>query len=88
MWYVLILEFLQGLRFTKTDANYSVFVFHDKSTFISIYVDNLLIIGEDLNIINGFKNKLSRSFLMTDLGSVSHHLGMSVTRTEESISLD
>ncbi len=79
VWYALISEFLQGLEFTKTDADYSVFVFHDKSTFISVYMNDLLIIDEDLNFINGLKNKLSEYFCMTDLGSVSHHWGMPVT---------
>lgn len=82
------MEFLQGLGFTKTDADHSVFVSYDKSTFISLYVDDLLIIGKDLNIINGLKNKLLERFCMIDLGSVSHYLGMSVTRTGDSVSLD
>ncbi len=47
VWYSLILEFLQGLGFMKTDANRSVFVSHDKSRFISVYSDDLLIICED-----------------------------------------
>ena len=88
VWYALISEFLQGLGFTKTDADHSVFVSYDKSTFISVYVDDLLIIGEDLNIINSLKNKLSERFCMTDLGSVFHYLGMSVTQTGNSMSLD
>ena len=88
VWYALISEFLQGLGFTKTDADHSVFVSYDKSTFISVYVDDLLIIGEDLNIINSLKNKLSKRFRMTDLGSVSHYLGMFVTRTGDFVSLD
>ena len=88
VWYALISEFLQGLRFTKTNANHSVFVSYDQSTFISVYVDDLLIIGENLNIISGLKNKLSERFRMTDLGSVSHDLGMSHTRTGDSVSLD
>ncbi len=88
VWYALISEFLQGLEFTKTDANHSVFVSHDKSTFVSVYVDNFHIIGDDLNIINGLKNKLSERFCITDLGSISHYLGMSVTQTGDSVSLD
>ena len=56
--------------------------------FISVYVDDLLIIGGDLNIINGLKDKLSERFRMTDLGSVSHYRGMSVTRTRGSVSLN
>lgn len=71
VWYALISEFLQELEFTKTNADHSVFVFHDKSTFISVYVDNLIIISEDLNIINSIKNKLCKYFWMTDFRLVS-----------------
>ena len=51
-------------------------------------MDDLVIIGEDFNIINGLVNKLSKNFFMIDLGSVSHYLGMSVTQTGVSVSLD
>lgn len=88
VWYALLSEFLQGLEFMKTDADHSVFVSHDKSTFISVYMDDLLIIDGDLNIINDLKNKLLERFCMTDLGSVSHYLGMSLTQTGDSVSLN
>lgn len=68
VWYTLILEFLQELKFTKTDADYNVFVFHDKLMFISIYMNDFLIISKDLNIINGLKNNLSKYFYITNLG--------------------
>lgn len=51
-------------------------------------MDNLFIIGEDLNIINSLKNKLSKRFRMTDLELVSHYLGMFVTQKEASVSLN
>lgn len=51
-------------------------------------MDNLLIIGGDLNIFNGLKNKLSERFRMTDPGMISHYLGMSVTKTGDSVSLN
>ena len=81
VWYAMLLDILQELGFTKTDANHSVFISHDKSTFISVSVDDLFITSVDLNIINGLKNKLSEHFCMTDLGLVSHYLSMSVTQT-------
>ena len=56
-------SFLQGLGFTKTEADHSVFFSDNKSSFISVYVEDLLIIGEDLNIINELKSKLSESSL-------------------------
>lgn len=42
----------------KTNANHSVFISYNKSTFILVYIDNLFIMDEDLNIINSLKNKL------------------------------
>ena len=80
VWYSMLLDFLQELGFTKTDANQSVFISYDKSMFISVYVDDLFITGGDLNIINDLMNKLSERFCMTDLGLVSHYLSMSVTQ--------
>ena len=88
VWYALISEFLQGLGFTKINADQSVFVSCDKSMFISVYMDDLFIIGEDLNIINGLKNKLLERFCMTDLGSIFHYLSMSVTQTRDSVGLN
>lgn len=79
MWYSLIAEFLQRLRFIKTNANHCVFDSHNKSLFISVYVDDLFIIGEDLKIINSLKNKLSERFYMTDSGSIFHYLDIFVT---------
>lgn len=82
MWYTLLSKFLQRLGFTKTNADHNIFVFHNKSMFILVYVNDLLIIGRDLNIINGLKNKLSECFYITDLKLVSHYLSMSVTQQE------
>ena len=72
----------------KTDVNHSVFVSYDKLTLIFVYMDNLFIIGENLNIINNLKNKLLERFRMTNLELVSHYLGMFVTQTRNSMSLD
>lgn len=70
----------------KNNTNHSVFVFYNKATFILIYIDNLLIISEDLNIINAFKNKLFKYFYIINLGSISFYLGMSVIQTSKSMS--
>lgn len=88
VWYTLISEFLQRLRLTKTNANHGDFVFYDKSTFNLVYMDDFLIIWEDLIIINGLKNELSKRFCMTDLRSVSHYLGIFDTQMEDSVILD
>lgn len=84
----MILVFLQGLGFTIINANHSVFVFYDKSRFILVYLDKFFIIDKNLNIINGFKNKLLEYFYMTDLELLLYYLGMAVIYIKNSIKLD
>lgn len=88
IWYNLILEFLQRLAFTKTNVNYNIFVSYNKSPFISIYIDNLLIIGKDLNIINNLNNKLLKRFCIIDLGLVSYYLDILIIQLLDFVSLD
>lgn len=82
------MQFLQGLGFTKTKVYYSVFVSHDKSTFISVYIDDQVFIGENWNIINSLKNKLSKGFYLTNFGLIYYYLDMFVSKTSKYINLD
>lgn len=50
-----------------------------------LYVDNLQIVGPNLNFINCFKTDLALFFKMTDLGSTSHYLRMKVMRNNNTI---
>lgn len=86
--HILISEILQRLEFTKTDANYSIFVYYDKSIFISVYIDNLFITNKDLNIINDLNNKLLKRFCMMNLGSVFHYFVIFVIWTRNSVTLN
>ena len=80
LWHILISELLQGLRFPKTDADLSIFVFYYKSTFILVYMNNFFIIVKNLKIIYSLKNKLLEHFYITDLRLVFHYLGISITQ--------
>lgn len=88
VYYGLISEFLQCLEFTKIDTDHSIFVSYNKSMFISIHIDELLIIGKDLNIINSFKNRLFDYFCMIYLILIFYYLGISITWTYKSLYVD
>ena len=47
---------------------------------ITLYVDDLLVIGSTVRVIETIKKKLKHNFQMSDLGDVSLVLGMQVTR--------
>jgi Reverse transcriptase (RNA-dependent DNA polymerase)/GAG-pre-integrase domain len=78
VWYKTLSEFLTSQGFLALDADQSVFV--QGSTYIAVYVDDLLIIGPHMATIDKLKNALSERFKMTNLGPVAFYLGMTITR--------
>ncbi|KAL0551643.1 hypothetical protein IC582_010732 [Cucumis melo] len=54
---------------------------------ICLYVNDMLIFGSNLNVINDVKSMLSANFDMKDLGEADVILGIKITRIENRISL-
>ena len=57
-------------------------------TIICLYVDDMLIFGSNLYVINDVKSMMSAIFDMKDLGEVNVILGIKITITENGIFLD
>ena len=51
-------------------------------TFLVLYVDDIMIIGNDVGILSIIKTLLSRYFSMKDLGEASYILGIWIYRDE------
>mgnify|MGYP000323617933 FL=1 len=67
--------------FYKTQADHCVFVKNsDRGDFLilSLYVDDMLIVGHDLKKIMSLKRDLIESFAMKDMGLVKQILGMNI----------
>jgi hypothetical protein len=86
VWYGVIQAFLKSLGFAPTIADPSVFVSEDQSTSVCVYVDDILLIGPEEVYLQALKNRSKERFKMTDLGHISHYLGMSITRSNGRIS--
>lgn len=67
--------------FKPLTADHSVFI--RGNIVIVIYVDDLLLVGPDIDDLSSVKKELSKSFQMSDLGASTFYLGMSVTRDRE-----
>ena len=78
VWYKIIVKFLKKLWFTQLELDYKIFVSKDKQLYIAVYVDDLLIFGLDVLRLEDVQQKLQDRFKMTDLGDISHYLGMQV----------
>ena len=80
MWYKVIKDFFKSLNFELINSDNSVFVSKDKKIYIVMYVNDLLIVDENMNYINEIKSKLSGRFKMHDLRSVQHYLSIEIVR--------
>lgn len=71
-------EIVTLLSFTQSKANYSMFTKGQDSDFIVllIYVDDNLIAGPNIQLINSFKQELSNHFKLRDLGTLKYFLGI------------
>ena len=48
--------------------------------FLALYVDNILLFGNNKKILSDIKGWLSEQFQMKDLGEAAYILGINVTR--------
>jgi transposase InsO family protein len=81
-WYHKIDTALSTLGFTALASDHCIYVERSEQlvTFIVLYVDDLLLIGNSLARLANMKRKLSNSFEMTDLGEAQFILGLQLTR--------
>ena len=53
-----------------------------------MYVDDILLTGNNVACVNNLKKFLDNKFGLKDLGSLRYFLGLEVARTDEGISLN
>jgi hypothetical protein len=80
---------LQRLGFKHSDCEHAVYARGKGTTrlLIGVYVDDLIITGNDVNEIAKFKLQMQASFKMNDLGLLSFYLGIEVQQGSNDISL-
>ena len=87
VWYQTIADFLKKLGLERLELDHGVFVSKDRQLFLALYVDDLLLFGSDESCLTNIQDQLRARFKMTDLGEISHYLGMEVDVETERISL-
>lgn len=80
---------IQSTGYTQSKANYSLFTRHHGESFIAvlIYVDDIVITGNDLVAIAALKRILHSQFRIKDLGDLKFFLGIEVARSHKGIFL-
>ncbi|PNX89752.1 putative copia-type protein [Trifolium pratense] len=81
-WYFKLSQSLLSYGFKECQADHSLFTYADGSVFLAIlvYVDDLVIAGNDSFACAKFKEYLSNCFHMKDLGVLKYFLGLELAR--------
>jgi hypothetical protein len=89
VWYDIIHKFLTGLGFKRSDSDHAVFIFKagNKTIFLAMYVNDLLLFESNLNDLKIIQDQLKKRFKMTDLGQLSHYLGMKIIISSDQLIL-
>jgi len=85
MWHQKFDDFIRGLGFTRIKVdNYVYFkLIGDHVIYLVLYVDDMLLVANDKEIIQDWKTQLSSRFNMKDLGTANYILGMDTKRDQE-----
>lgn len=88
-WFAKLSTALKEFGFQQNYSDYSLFTLKKGSSiiYVLVYVDDLIIGGNDSTLITHFKEYLNRKFHMKDLGILKYFLGIEVSRNTEGIYL-
>ena len=80
-WFHIIDPVLISIRFVPLKSDTSIYIYNHDGVIIiiTLYVDDLLVIGGDMQLIEKIRSKLMGKFKMTDMGDVSRVLGMQLS---------
>jgi Reverse transcriptase (RNA-dependent DNA polymerase)/Integrase core domain len=88
-WFGRFCSAMSKYGYTQSDSDHTLFYRkrHEKIAVLIIYVDDMIITGDDQDEIGRLEERLSEEFEMKNLGGLKYFLGIEVVRTKEGISL-
>ncbi|KAL2928646.1 Retrovirus-related Pol polyprotein from transposon RE2 [Bienertia sinuspersici] len=88
-WFAKLSTSLKQYGFHQSYSDYSLFTYRNGSVQLNVlvYVDDLIISGNDSSALTTFKQYLCTCFHMKDLGRLKYFLGIEVARSAEGILL-
>jgi hypothetical protein len=80
LWNQKLHRYLRKIGFTQTNADHCVYINKDTGVIVAMWVDDLIIFGQDSVGVDLLKLQLRKEFEMKDLGELQYFLGMQVHR--------
>ena len=88
-WFDRFTSSMKAFQYQQSSYDHTLFVKHKegKLTVLIIYVDDMIVTGNDVDERAALQTYLSREFKMKDLGSLKYFLGIEVLRSKQGIFL-
>ncbi|PRQ29721.1 putative RNA-directed DNA polymerase [Rosa chinensis] len=88
-WFGRFSQFMRKVGYRQSNSDHTLFLKHQqgKVTALIIYVDDMIITGNDTVEIDRLQRQLAFEFEMKDLGELKYFLGIEVARGREGIYL-
>jgi hypothetical protein len=82
VWYTRFTSHILSLGFVGARSDTSLFVYRHglDTTYLLLYVDDMILIMSSDSLLHGFIDVLTAEFSMKDLSTLHHFLGVSVTQ--------
>ena len=81
-WYLKFHQAILEIGFKMSPLDHCVYIWkcYDELTILSLYVDDILLSGNNPDMMSKTKSFLSSSFKMKDMGLATYVLGIKITR--------
>jgi hypothetical protein len=88
-WNIKLDKSLKMLGFSKCASESAVYKrgVGASAVILGVYVDDLIVTGENVLEINKFKRQMTSQFEMSDLGLLSFYLGIEVKQLEDHVTI-
>jgi Reverse transcriptase (RNA-dependent DNA polymerase) len=88
-WFDRFYSAMKKYGYFQSDSDHTLFFrkIHDKITILIIYIDDMIITGNDQEEIKQLEERLSNEFEMKDLDGLKYFLRIEVVRSKEDISI-
>jgi hypothetical protein len=88
-WFGRFTSFMKSIGYKQSNSDHTLFLKHneEQSTALIVYVDDMIVTGNDLEERKTLQEHLAREFEMKDLGELKYFLGIEVSRSKKGIFL-
>ena len=88
IWYLLLCSVICSLGFVSLESNISIYCHNKHGIIFAVFIDDILIFGPTKNHCNSVYYALQKHFMVRNLGFPTTFLGLAVTRSSFSITIN